>query len=115
MSTETTTYNPYQLSSMADCYDPDSTTSPGARFLERIADAFRESYTYDPDTTPDSFRDDGSAHEVADGAVPIYTHERWQVFADLGAYNEDPTELGVEDASDLTGVKVHVAVGPSRA
>jgi hypothetical protein len=32
--------------------------------------------------------------------VPIYTHERWQVFVDLQAYQEDVSEYG--DADDLT-------------
>lgn len=89
------TTNPNQLARIAECYSPDSFTSPGARFLEEIADSVNER------------REDGSLvrvdapAEIADAAVPVYTHERWQTFVDLGAYEEDVSELGA-DASDLT-------------
>ena len=93
--TATETLNAYQLARLADCMDPDSHTSPGAQFLERVQDDYRERVedgSYDEDETP---------HEIADGAVPIYTHKLWETFTDLGAYQEDPSELGAE-SDDMT-------------
>ena len=92
------------LAGLADCYSPDTEESPGAQFLASIA---RDVAEYvEAGTAPEyavrELAEDG-AHEIADGAVPIYTHERWAVFADLGAYNEDVTELaGDEVGTDLT-------------
>jgi hypothetical protein len=50
----------------------------------------------------DSYADDDSdaVGEMADGAVPVYTADVWRTFVDLGAWAEDPTELGV-DGSDM--------------
>lgn len=92
---DTTTHTVYQLARLADCLDPDSADSPGGKFLADVADAYRDAADegwYDADDGP---------HEIADSAVPVYTHNRWLTFADLGAYQEDTTELGA-DASDLT-------------
>lgn len=93
MTTETRTA--WQLARLADCMDPDSDDSPGARFLDRVEADYRERIedeSYDEDDTP---------HEIADSAVPVYAHDRWQTFVDLGAYQEDTTDLG-DDGSDLT-------------
>lgn len=90
-----TTYTAFALARLAECYSPDSADSPGARFLDSIEADYRDRRdegSYDEDDTP---------HEIADAAVPVYTHERWQTFVDLGAYEEDTTELG-DDGSDLT-------------
>lgn len=85
---------PWQLARMADCFDPDSLLSPGATFLREVWDAATsERDQYDDD-------DSDAAHAIADGAVPIYTHAVWSTFVDLGAYREDPTELGF-DGSDM--------------
>lgn len=104
----------WHLANLADCGSPDrpdgigcappadlSTVqpSPGAQFLRRVADdlAGRIAYIFE-DLDPagcDLERElEGEVHEVADGAVPIYTGERWAVFADLSAYNEDPGDIG---------------------
>lgn len=95
----TSELNAYRLAGMAECASPDSPDSPGVRFLLRVASDFAERVAdgeeYDDDAAYDM------AHEVADAAVPIYTHERWVTFVDLAAYNEDPSELGA-DASDMT-------------
>jgi hypothetical protein len=88
------TKNPYELASLAECASPDSLTSPGASFLERVADA--------ADSIREEGGDEDNVSEAADSAVPVYTHERWQVFVDLAAYNEDVTELGAT-GDDLTG------------
>lgn len=89
-----TTYTAWQLARLADCMDPESTDSPGAQFLDRVESDYRERIedeSYDEDDTP---------HEIADSAVPVYTHDIWQTFTDLGAYQEDPSELGA-DPSDM--------------
>lgn len=90
----TDTHTVYQLARLADCMDPDSTLSPGGLFLDRIRDAYLEAVA-------DEWYDGDSPRELADSAVPVYTHERWQVFVDLGAYQEDVTELGAT-GDDLT-------------
>lgn len=86
----------YRLASDAECGSPDSPTSPGARLLEHVRDSIIEAIEYDPDGRDDW--DDASA-EIADGAPSVYTHTKWAQFVDLGAYNEDPTELS--DGSDM--------------
>jgi hypothetical protein len=93
--------NAYSLASLADCATPDTQESPGAAFLLRVQDATREAVEEidDPEDIEREMQD--RAHEIADTAVPVYTHDCWQVFVDLGAYNEDASELGA-DASDLT-------------
>lgn len=83
--------NAYHLASMAGCASPDSLESAGAVFLGHVADGVEE--------RADEW-DEDAVHEIADGAVPIYTYHVWSTFVDLAAYNEDPTELGA-DASDL--------------
>jgi hypothetical protein len=93
----TTDRTAWQLARLADVTDPDSPTSPGAVWLDRVAGLADD---IEPSETSDGYRADAIT-EAADSAVPIYTHERWQVFVDLAAYNEDVTELGAE-SSDLT-------------
>jgi hypothetical protein len=93
------TYSPYELASMADCASPDSLDSPGARFLLEVADACRELVTENPGSSADDLRD--SVSEIADGAPDVYTYARWQEFVDLGAWNEDLSELGC-DGDDMT-------------
>lgn len=91
----TDTHTAWQLARLADCMDPDSTNSPGAQFLHLVESCYHDAIAeewYDADDSP---------NEIADNAVPVYTHDRWQTFVDLGAYQEDATELGA-DASDLT-------------
>lgn len=89
--TDPTTHTTYALARLADCHDPDTMTSPGARFLDRVESAFLDMETPDEDRFG----------EEADQLVPIYTHERWQVFVDLCAYEEDISEFG-DYGDDLT-------------
>ena len=75
----------WTLAGMAEVSSPDSLTSPGAEWLQRVALTVDDVRDYDD-------IDDG-IHEQADGLVPVYTHHRWQVFVDLAAYTEDVDEL----------------------
>jgi len=89
---------------------PESMTSPGAEFLLDIRDRVVSAVAERTDTK------EIESSEIADSAVPIPTHERWQVFVDLALYHyegqmEDPPELTTDGvgtvlfyaADDLTG------------
>jgi hypothetical protein len=77
----------WQLAGLAGCSSPDSVDSAGAAWLVRVArDAEELAEDQGDDLT------DGIA-ERADSNVPIYTHELWSIFVDLGAYQEDVSEL----------------------
>lgn len=119
----------WQLANMADCASPDMpdhygfeprttvtyhpSPSPGAEFLRRIARDIEEGINYNPDArTPEDLED--LASETADTAVPVYTHKKWATFADLAAYNEDPTELGFDGADMGKGADVCLYLIASR-
>ena len=95
-------YSVLALARMADCADPDSLESAGSAFLLGVADGAAEVVDrYREDRTPEDRWDySGEIHEVADGAIDIYTHTMWSEFVDLCAYREDPTDLGF-DGSDM--------------
>lgn len=95
------TYSPYWLASEVSCYSPDSEASPGAKFLDNIQDAVNE--IEDDELVADTTDERSSewAHEIADQCVPVYTYPMWQTFVDLGAFNEDPEELGMT-SDDMT-------------
>jgi len=106
-------HNVFQLATLADCYSPDSDDSPGAAFLARVARDVADRVNEEAGT--DVIRDlvsdltEDGAHEIADSAVPIYTHERWQAFVDLGAYNEDTREFGaMDDLTDAAGIALYL-------
>ena len=100
MSHDTEQRTVWQLARLADCSDPDSLTSAGADFLRTVETSAVEAFNYanDDDRADDCWI--GTSHDVADSCVPIYTHTIWTTFADLAAWQEDPTELGA-DASDM--------------
>lgn len=90
--------NAYELAGAngADCGIPDDGLSPGAKFLEGIRDEVLERIAYlelEPGDEVD-MADAGIDHEIADGAVPIYTHQLMLTYVDLMAYQEDITDLG---------------------
>lgn len=101
----------FSLARGADVACPDSIESPGALFLTRVRDAMleRAEETYaDADSAAYFERIADFAPEVADDMVPIYTHQRWQVFVDLAAYQVDIEELagdsGTVDMTELAGL-----------
>jgi len=100
--------NPFELAGTAGTPSPDSTTSPGAEFLARVQSAAREALDY---VDPTDFLRDGAEamdeviHDIADSAVPVYTHDLWATFVDLGAYGEDISDfIGPDIGSALERV-----------
>ena len=137
MSTETLFTPPtfrdlstWHLANLADCGSPDrpdgigvsppadpSTVdpSPGAKFLRWAAEDLAERIAYifedlDPRSADLERELEDEVAEVADGAVPVYTGERWAVFVDLAAYNEDPGDIGgwPADLTDAAGAALYM-------
>lgn len=94
----------WQLAGLAGCSSPDSVNSAGAAWLVRVA---RDAVELAEDQADDLT--DGIA-ERADANVPIYTHDLWATFVDLGAYQEDVSELiGAEtDMEKLAQVALYM-------
>lgn len=95
----------YSIAHAADVYLPDSDNSPGAEWLRTLRDAAVE--TFDLDDNGGEVSDTVSqmlAENEGDAPYVIGTHRAWSVFVDLGAYNEDLTDLGYESipANDLS-------------
>jgi hypothetical protein len=109
MMTEAKPYAPepqtaYSLAADADCACPDGLESPGAQFLLGVQSAVVESVNWaveHDEWTGDQDGWEDAAHEIADGAVPVYTGELWAVFVDLAAWQEDDGDL-IVDTSDGT-------------
>lgn len=93
--TERTVWN---LAARADVAEPDTEGSAGADFLRRVESAVDDVLQYGEGADIDDYRD--GITEQADSCVPVYTHQRWAAFVDLGAYGEDIDELG--QPGDLT-------------
>jgi len=127
----------WHLANLAGCGSPDrpdgigcappadlSTVrpSPGAKFLRSVADDldWRIKYYFVDDPREHDPREHepwelvdllaDEIAEVADGAVPVYTGERWAVFADLAAWQEDTTEYGAtgDDLTAAAGIALYV-------
>ena len=79
----------YEVARMAGCPStPEGKDSDGARWLMRVyEDAKNIRRTYDFDDYPNQQND--FVAEVADGSVPIYTNELWNIWVDCGGYNND--------------------------
>jgi hypothetical protein len=95
----------YRLSNEAGCAGPDSVEpmSAGARFLDSIRDDVIDRIESEPEILGRAFEDlddDGMIHEIADSAPDVYTSTMWAEFVDLGAYQEDPTDLGIAQSDD---------------
>lgn len=110
----------YTLANVGDApTSPSAADSPGASFLDLVRTDFLERFDYAHDgdvptaesvrAAAESVRDE-AAHEIADGAVPIYTYQRWQTFTDLAAWEEDTSELGDADQgmTALAGVALYM-------
>ena len=82
----------YALADLAGVYTPDTPTSPGARFLEAVRDALVTAEADDHGGNLETALD-----AIADDAVPDFTHPRWAIWTDLGAYREDVVEVTGSD------------------
>ncbi|WP_269303403.1 hypothetical protein [Aeromicrobium sp. HA] len=82
-----TTSTAYALANDADVACTGSLASAGAEFLARVRDALAERIEYDAEEVARDPQD--VAHEVADGAVPVYTADVWATFSDLAAWQVD--------------------------
>lgn len=95
-------WSAYRLANEAECFGPDSLDSEGAQFLERVRnavldiDGIGEMSSDDLDTIDD----DGTLGQIADDAPSVYTFTKWRQFVDIGAWQEDVSELS-EDTSDI--------------
>ena len=85
--TELSGYNAHQLAYHADSSSPDSPDSPGAQYLALVRDSIIEAYRYNVEHANTFDSDD--IHGIVDGCVPVYTHNLWETFTDLGAYSAD--------------------------
>lgn len=77
-----------ELTVLADCYSHPPANSPGAKFLLRVRDSFLAAYAKHSEfaTLVNDFR--RISLHVAD--FPEHQlKEKWQVFVDLGAWEED--------------------------
>lgn len=84
-TTEIKDMTAYELARLADCLDPQNSTSPGGLFLTNVRDMTVEMIS-DDDIT------ERRVWEISDSAPDIYNYARMQEFADLGAWCEDITE-----------------------
>lgn len=96
-------FSAYRLANMATVATPDAVDSPGAQFLTSVRDALVEwvEYvrdTYDAQSLPETAQDD--ALEQVDSAMPAYTHQLWQTFTDLAAYDDE--SAGEFDGGTMT-------------
>jgi hypothetical protein len=89
--------NAFQLSDYAECGSPSNSDSAGGVFLLSVRDSFVEAFEFGRFGSEDT---GDVSHEIADGAPNYRTYTRWQEFADLAAWQEEP-EAG-EWPSDLT-------------
>jgi hypothetical protein len=97
-------YTANRLAGDADCFSPDSSTSAGAHFLTSVRDnVVGRVEGFDADDLDALRSDDATVNdvvsEIADAAPDVYTSTLWAEFVDLGAYVEDPTEMGADGSN----------------
>lgn len=103
-----------ELANRADCARPED-DSDGALFLagivDAVADRLAELDEYEElATLADVWQDDGTTHELADGAPDHRNHHRWNEFADVAAWREDIGDYGEIDADDINRSVAGVAL-----
>jgi hypothetical protein len=89
----------YTLANMAEVAGPDSPTSPGAEWLQQVADDYDEAVAYSGGPGLDA----DEISERADANVPVYTNHRWKVFTDLAAWTVEDEIGGDGDMTDQAG------------
>lgn len=104
----------YTLAAWADVATPDGEDSPGARFLRDVYDSALEKFQYlvDGEEAEDFclYEPDDTAHEVADEAPSLGTHERMSQLVDLCAYYEDVSNFthGQDSMVELAGYALYL-------
>ena len=96
-------FSAYRLSLKAGVESPDALNSPGAQFLASVRDALVEwvEYvrdTYDVQALSETAQD--NAIDQVDATMPAYTHQLWQTFTDLAAYDDE--SAGEFDGGTMT-------------
>jgi hypothetical protein len=83
----------YELATYADCQSPDTLDSPGAQYLVAVRDAMVRAISdgeimwEGASAMVAAPTDRGDViSQIADDAHLIYTHNKWQAFTDLCAY-----------------------------
>lgn len=99
----------YSLAKTADCAAPDNNESAGAILLYSVRDNLLEAFDYSMGDEPVEINEpEDTVTEIADAAPDVYTHQRWQEFVDLAAYQEE-CELGEwpNDLTDAAGIALY--------
>lgn len=103
----------YELARLAEVASPNTPESPGAKYLDQIRQGALEILAADDlgTLTDDEFHDSDvqdAISEYADTLVPVYTHEVWQVFTDLAAWNEEDEtglmEVAIREGHGMTQI-----------
>lgn len=91
------------MSGHCNTASPDNSDSPGVLWLLRVHNAMNEAWEsgrFGPDSGE---HESDVIWELADSAIPDYTHDRWQIFTDLCFHNEDVEMSGdIDNADKLT-------------
>jgi len=108
-------FAPWMLARSADCAAPERNEIEGGAFLCDLFDSFINALEFtaidEIDAQADAsdirreierLADNGHLHEIADSAVPVYTHRKWQTFVQLAAYEEDVSGL-IDTRQEVTG------------
>ena len=98
----------YAIAEACALATPDSPGSPGAAFLLAVQRGVREAIA-----NPDDYSDDpyDATSEVATGAIPTSTMNKWRVFTDLALWRTDAaTEAEGMSEGDVADVLHDVAV-----
>ena len=95
-------FSAYRLSLKADVASPDAVHSHGAQFLTSVRDALVEWAEYNRDEAIEALSEKAQddAFDQVDATIPAYTHQLWQTFTDLAAYDDE--SAGEFDGGTMT-------------
>jgi hypothetical protein len=97
MTTQTLTR--YEIETLADVTGCDST---GNDWLTLIYESYLSERPHYDDA-------ESAIHELADGAVPIYTGDLWRTFVGVSAWTEDISDFGpITDIEQAAKVSLYV-------
>ena len=95
-------FSAYRLANMVTVSSPDALNSPGAQFLASVRDSLVEWVEYNRDEAIEALSEKAQddAFDQVDATVPAYTHQLWQTFTDLAAYDDEAS--GEFDGGTMT-------------